>query len=377
MRLKIFRRNKKRHILYSLFNRKWVYISYIPDVYYNKKNIKYMLSHQNKREALVIGNIFYSLGYNVKIALFNAPEECDTRKYDIIFGLEPNFVTMSQRNPQALKIYYATGAYWKHQLTMVKDRTDLFNTKHGTHLPYSRLVDAHNSCEIADIIFQIGSSFTIQTYPPKLQNKINIINQSSNFVQECDLKHKLQSVSMKDFMWFGSSGSILKGLDLVLEYFIENPQYNLHVVGPLDEEFIRFYQKQIEKHTNIAFYNFLDTSSKEFMSLAYLCAFNIFPSGSEGCPGSVITLMQMGVIPITSQWGAIDQIEHYGYLLPELSVEAISKAIKWGVTLPQEEFHKIIEENISYSKNTWNLKRFENEFRSLLLTFIEKSSPKI
>lgn len=157
-----------------------------------------MLSHQNKREALVIGDIFYSLGYNVKIALFNAPEECDTRKYDIIFGLEPNFVTMSQRNPQALKIYYATGAYWKHQLTMVKNRTDLFNTKHGTHLPYSRLVDAHNSCEIADVIFQIGSSFTIQTYPSKLQSKINIINQSSNFVQECDLKHKLQSVSMKD-----------------------------------------------------------------------------------------------------------------------------------------------------------------------------------
>lgn len=60
MRPRIFRRNKKRHILYSLFNRKWVYISYIPDVYYNKKNTKYMLSHQNKREALVIGDIFYS-----------------------------------------------------------------------------------------------------------------------------------------------------------------------------------------------------------------------------------------------------------------------------------------------------------------------------
>jgi hypothetical protein len=68
-----------------------------------------MLSHQNKREALVIGDIFYSLGYNVKIALFNAPEECDTRKYDIIFGLEPNFVTMSQRNPQALSAPCAAG----------------------------------------------------------------------------------------------------------------------------------------------------------------------------------------------------------------------------------------------------------------------------
>ena len=67
-----------------------------------------MRTHQNKREALIIGKIFYSLGYNVKVARCNAPKECDDRHYDIIFGLDPNFVTMSQKNPQALKIYYAT-----------------------------------------------------------------------------------------------------------------------------------------------------------------------------------------------------------------------------------------------------------------------------
>lgn len=186
-----------------------------------------MRTHQNKREALIIGKIFYSLGYNVKVARCNAPKECDDRHYDIIFGLDPNFVTMSQKNPQALKIYYATGAYWKHQYSIVKNRIDSFNKKHGTHLPYSRSVDAHNSCEIADIIFQIGSSFTIQTYPPELQNKIKIINQSSNFSQECNLQHKLQSVSIKDFLWFGSSGSILKGLDLVLDFLsaIHNTTY--------------------------------------------------------------------------------------------------------------------------------------------------------
>lgn len=333
-----------------------------------------MLSHQNKREALAIGKIFQSLGYNVKVALFNAPEECDNRQYEIIFGLEPNFVTMSQRNPQALKIYYATGAYWEHQLTMVKNRTDLFNKEHKTCLPYSRLVDAHDSCDIADVIFQIGSSFTILTYPYRLQKKIRIINQSSNFTQECNLDYKFQRVSMKDFLWFGSSGSILKGLDLVLEYFISHPQYNLHVVGPLDNEFMNYYQKRVAECQNITFYGFLDTSSEKFMNLGYLCSFNIFPSGSEGCPGSVITLMQMGVIPITSQWGTVDQIESYGYLLQDLSIEAIDKAVKWAVSLPQDKFQEIIEKNILYSKNTWNLERFEKEFRSLLLTFIEKKN---
>lgn len=366
MKIKLFKKNKKHYTLYSLWNRKWAYISYIPDVYYNKKNTSYMLSHQNKREALIIGKIFYSLGYNVKVALFNALEECDNRHYDIIFGLEPNFVTMSQRNPQALKIYYATGAYWVHQYTMVKERTDFFNKAHGVHLPYSRLATSHDSCDIADVIFQIGSSYTIQTYPSKLQNKIRIINQSSNFTQECDLEYKLQHVSKKDFLWFGSSGSILKGLDLVLEYFIEHPEYNLHVVGPIDKEFMDYYQEQISLWPNIHFYGFLNTNSEQFIHLAYLCSFNIFPTGSEGCPGSVITLMQMGVIPIVSKWGAIDKIDYYGYLLPELSTDAIDMAVKWASALPKDKLHKLIEENISYSKQTWNLERFENELRSEL-----------
>ena len=126
-----------------------------------------MLSHQNKREALVIGDIFYSLGYNVKIALFNAPEECDTRKYDIIFGLEPNFVTMSQRNPQALKIYYATGAYWKHQLTMVKNRTDLFNTKHGDPAYQHHGLAEMMMQEVIDQAEEYGMMISLETHNPK------------------------------------------------------------------------------------------------------------------------------------------------------------------------------------------------------------------
>lgn len=368
MKIKQKREDTEHHyILRSIWNTKWVYISYIPEIYYKKKDNDYMLFHQNRREALVIGKIFFALGYNVKVALYNAIEECDNRQYDIIFGLEPNFITMSKKNSQALKIYYATGAYWEHQYNMVKNRTDQFNIEHKTHLPYSRLVYEHNSCNIANVIFQIGSIFTLQTYPKHLQDKIKIIHQSSNFIRQCDLKWKLNKMSRTDFIWFGSSGSILKGLDLVLDYFISHPQYSLHVVGPIDAEFMEYYQRQLEKHENIFFYGFLSTDSEQFMKLAYQCAFNIFPSASEGgCPGSVITLMQMGVIPILSQWAALDNIEQYGYLLPTLSIDAIDKAIQWAAQLPIEKIHKLVENNILYSKRTWNLELFEKEFSSTL-----------
>ena len=53
MAFELFTKNKNHHILHSLLNRKWTYISYIPEVYYKKKDLHYMLSRQNKREALV------------------------------------------------------------------------------------------------------------------------------------------------------------------------------------------------------------------------------------------------------------------------------------------------------------------------------------
>ena len=64
MKFNLFKKNKDQYTLYSLLNRKWAYISYIPEVYYHKKDKVYMRTHQNKREALIIGKIFYSLGYN-------------------------------------------------------------------------------------------------------------------------------------------------------------------------------------------------------------------------------------------------------------------------------------------------------------------------
>ena len=37
MAFELFTKNKNHHILHSLLNRKWTYISYIPEVYYKKK----------------------------------------------------------------------------------------------------------------------------------------------------------------------------------------------------------------------------------------------------------------------------------------------------------------------------------------------------
>ena len=74
----------------------------------------------------------------------------------------------------------------------------------------------------------------------------------------------------------------------------------------------------------------------------------------------------MGVIPIVSPCAAFDKIEEYGYLLPNLSIKAIDKAMQWSRALSPTQTQELIIKNISYSKQKWNIQQFEYELHNLL-----------
>lgn len=178
---------------------KKVSIFYLPEPFYKEQDLKYMNSHQNRKEVLIIGNAFINLGYQIFVqrfdkVLLNFP------KRDIIFGLEPNFMKMAKKNKKAIKIYYATGAYWEHQNSIIKQRTDEFNKKNRTKLPYERLVDKHESCDIANYIIQIGSKYTVSTYPIEYQKKI-ILNQSCHNFSNINIEKKIKNT--KKIIMFG------------------------------------------------------------------------------------------------------------------------------------------------------------------------------
>lgn len=210
-------------------------------MYYKKRNSSWFDKHQNRREALVIGEVFKRLGYNYVMATYDRPIECDHEVYDVIFGEGPCFSIMAKRNPSALKIYYATTAYPEYQNRMVKERTDAFNQKHHTQLLYSRMSPSVLYDLPIDAILQIGSSVTIQTYPMEWRDKVSLINQSSNILHHVNIKEKMSLYDRTHFVWMGSSGSILKGLDLVLDFFLCHPELHLHVIGKMDPDFEAYY----------------------------------------------------------------------------------------------------------------------------------------
>lgn len=370
----LFHINKNRYEYKNKNNQKWVYISYIPRVYYKKKDSPWFFRHQNRREALVIGEVFKKLGYNYTMATYNKKEECSDRKYDLIFGLEPNFVTMAQRNPQALKIFYATEAFSEFQSQAVKTRTDEFNRTHQVNLSYSRSKPYNQSYDLSDAIFQIGTQITIETYPEKYRKKITLINQSSNNLNSITPEQKHSSFKRNEFIWLGSDGSLLKGLDLVLDFFLKNPQLKLHIAGKVDEDFLAYYKPLLEKAPNIKFYGFLDLQGEIFKEIIKKITFNIFPSASEGgCPGSVIALMYEGVIPVVSKWGSFEDISDHGYMLEDLSMNSIEKAIHWTNSLSDEHIKDLITRNMQYARSRWNLEGFKVSFENSLKQFLQQN----
>lgn len=351
--------------------RKWIFVSYITEPFKRRKDKSNFHTHQNFQETLLIEELLDEMGLSQIFHHYSQPINFLRKKFDVVFGLEPNFLVMCKKNPQALKIYYATGAYYKHQNQMIISRTNDFRKKHGIDYPYVRLVSDHESAEAADYIFQIGSKHTIGTYPEQLRKKILIIDQTCHDFKSVDLEDKSKKSSKSDFIWFGSTGSILKGLDLVIEYFLHHPDLRLHIVGPVEEEFIRLYRDKMNQSNNFFTYGFLNVDSDEFRNVANKCAFLIYPSASEGCPGSVLNLQKLGVIPILSKWSSSDDIDQLGFMLKDLTVDSIGAGVEWAQSLNKEEMDRIMRKNHRYVIDKHNKSRFKSQFKSSLESLIK------
>lgn len=340
-------------------NKKRAYISYIPESLI-RDDAKFLNFHQNRREMKIIAETFLSNGYDIVVQEYTAPI-IDDESFDVVFGLEPNFTTMAKRTPKAKHISYATGAYSPFANNAIEQRTNAFNQKYSANIPPRRVCMVDDAPEIADVILQIGSKFTIQTYPSHLQGKIKLINQSSNYIH-LDPRIIRQPIRHK-FLWFASFGSILKGVDLVLEAFIRHPELKIDIVGPIERDVLKIFQ--IEKYPNIRIHGFIDVNTPEFQEIITSTAFLLYPSATEGAPGAVNVAMKNGIIPLTSSVASPDEIDKLGFMIKSLDSEGIEEALSWSQTLSEEEIKRLHNRNIEYAKR-WSLDNFKSDFNCFL-----------
>lgn len=355
---------------------KHVLISYVVTPFRRGSNIY----HTNSVEALVIADIFNRAGYNVDISWFLSKKKIKYEKYDVIFGIgEPIERSFYQHSKKTKKISYVAGMhpYYNNQASIQRVK-EVYDKSGRLLMDSLRLMDQCWTAQfnLSDGIIALGNSSVGETYKKFFKGDVICIPPSyiKTFDYKIVLLNKNFSSARLHFLWFGGSGCIHKGVDLLLDFFKNRSDIYLHICGPIksEKDFVSFYHDELYKTKNIILHDFVSLDSEQFLHLIRTCAFVIFPSCAEGGGASVVNVMANGgLIPIVSKSSSID-VHSYGIEIPSLDLEGIGAAIDAALALSNGEIMKrswdcakFVAEEHSMTLYTSRLERAINKFISV------------
>jgi glycosyltransferase involved in cell wall biosynthesis len=140
-----------------------------------------------------------------------------------------------------------------------------------------------------------------------------------------------------------------KGLDLVLEAFVQLPDCHLTVVGPVlnEPEFAAAYRRELFHTPNIRCVGWLDNSGDRVSTRSWNNpSRTCFCSCSEAGAAAVIETMAAGLIPMVTYEASVD-VEDYGVLVKDVVDRNTScREIRAIAQMPGDELRR-------RSRNAW------------------------
>jgi hypothetical protein len=236
-----------------------VLISYVIDPFITDMSENEFNSHTRYWESLQIATTFLEMGFCVDIISHKNDSFIPKKSYQYFIGARRNFQYIARKiNSDCIKIVHLTVAHWLFNNKAQYERLSAVQVKKGVAIEPGKMVEINFAIENADFATILGNEFTINTY--KYANKqIYRIPISTPILYPWPEKKDFQSCR-KNFLWFGSEGLIHKGLDIVLEAFVEMTDFQLTVCGPISKEkdFEKAYYKELYETKNIQTVGWID-----------------------------------------------------------------------------------------------------------------------
>ena len=312
-----------------------VVISYLTWPFVEGWDSPKMRGHTNAFEVVAMAEVFNQMGFRVEVCDYEdanhvPPEDC-RMAVDIHANLERWNLPDGCR-----KILHATGAHWLFCNHAELDRLRGIQARKGQVLQTRRQGPPSRGVEVADHVMVLGNEFTRGTFlfGGKPVSRVPI---SSAYEFPWPENRDFHSAKKK-FLWVGSYGMVLKGLDLVLEAFAGMPDLELTVCGrpEKEEDFFRLYENELNGTPNIRLHGWIDMATPDFSEIARTHAAVIYPSCAEGGAGSVIHCMHAGMLPICTEEASIDLVD-FGVPVNSGTVEAVQLACRQVAEMPATE----------------------------------------
>jgi len=323
-----------------------VLLSYITHPFRIKSDDPAFYSHTNTWECLQIAKTWLNYGYNVDIIDWNNNRFIPKKDYAVFIDIHSNMERLAPlMREDCQKILHITGAHWLFQNNAEYSRLLSLQKRKNITLVPRRTAQPSRGIENADCATILGNEFTQGTfaYSGKPLYPIPL----STTVQFPFFENKEFDKIRNNFLWFGGSGMVHKGLDLVLDTFSELQDYHLTVCGPIkgESDFEKAYHKELYNTANIQTLGKIDVRNHLFLKICKENVALIYPSCSEGGGGSVITCLHAGMIPIISYESSVN-INDFGIILRNCSIDEIAESIKTISNKPKQELEQM--SNISW-----------------------------
>jgi len=299
------------------------------------------------------------LGYKTDIVDSRDVEFVPQKNYDLFIGHEGyNYKKISEcLSEKTVRIFFPMCAYWKFQNEQEEKRVeDLYKRKGFKIIPERKIsLDEDYGINNADGVILLSNERGKNTYPNK--EKIFTLEGASYIKRATfNVQNKNFGSAKNNFLFLSGSGNVHKGLDLLLEAFSKMPEKNLYICSKLENDFSKLYKEELFELPNIHYIGNIKLYQNKFYDLLEKCNYIIFPSCSEGSPGSVIDCLSQGLIPLVSLNAHID-IDGLGLYIDPCSIDNVVDTV-WKISNYDDKWY--CDKSVSIKQIA--AKRFSEDF---------------
>ncbi|MDR3362749.1 MAG: hypothetical protein LBO64_07920 [Desulfovibrio sp.] len=359
---------------YKTHRKKRILVSYIVEPFLETD----WSFHTNRQEVSAIAEVFHSLGYGVDVVPYYYRKPLDYSRYTAVFGFDaPLCHSFTQNDPEPCRIYYGTGMPgYSNNLATMRRAIEVYKERGVWLIDSCRIVreDWPEQTTLVDAMITLGNHTTKEAY--RIRYNGPIFTQRAIFnaaVNEEELRGKKFSEAKKHFLWFGSSGAVHKGLDLLLRIFADKPEKILHIAGPVlnEKAFMRAFSQELAK-PNIVMHGFVNVRSPEFVTLMRQCAFTVLPPCAEANATSLLNTMCNGLLPVMKPVCGID-FSPYTVRIEEPDIESVRVALECCYALSAEELATLSRDCLVATRRTYSLDAFRTQLEQNLRKILKET----
>ena len=334
---------------------------------------KNAIFHPNLSRCVQMVTTLVKLGFSVDVCDYNdldvLPVLSD-RRYHAIIGFGPLYEAMCKSMSIKNRIIYVTENDPRLLVGKYQERKMYFQQRHPNvrHVPTSDRIEYYTASQFdlsnkAIIMTSECNSTVIRKQIPYYAKiKVNgMVNENYIFKIGNIIERR------KNFLWFGSTGFIQKGLDIIVDAFKELPYCTLNVYGLPKHEIKQL--RRIGLPSNVHICGMVSVQSQDFIDIVNNNLFIISASCMEGMQSGVATCMRHGMIPmLTKECGY--ESDSPVILFKDYKVETIVDTINDSLKIDANELIKMSKDVYKYSNENHTLDSFSDTFCGIIKQMI-------